>query len=68
MYLLANQEHGYMKPGMTFTIEPVVSQGTQEVLLLDDKWTAVSEDNSLSAQMEHTILITDEGCEILTLG
>lgn len=56
-----------MKPGMTFTIEPALSQGGQEIEVLEDGWTAVTTDNSRSAQIEHTILITESGCDILTL-
>lgn len=56
-----------MLPGMTFTIEPVISQGCKEIVILEDGWTAMTEDNSRTAQMEHTILITDKGCDILTL-
>ena len=55
-----------MKPGMTFTVEPVITQGREEVIILEDGWTAVTMDNARSAQMEHTILITDHGCDILT--
>lgn len=55
-----------MKPGMTFTIEPILSQGDKEVEILEDGWTAVTVDNARTAQIEHTILITDQGCEILT--
>lgn len=55
-----------MKPGMTFTIEPIISQGEEEVEILDDGWTAVTVDKARTAQIEHTILITDQGYEILT--
>lgn len=55
-----------MKPGMTFTIEPAIGEGSPQVLVLEDGWTAVSVDNSRSAQFEHTVLITDSGVEILT--
>ena len=51
---------------MSFTIEPILSQGTQVVEVQDDLWTAVTIDNSRTAQMEHTILITSTGVEILT--
>lgn len=54
-------------PGMTFTIEPMINQGGREVKLLNDGWTVVTKDRSLSAQWEHTILVTDTGFEILTL-
>ena len=55
-----------MLPGMTFTIEPSVSEGSNRVVVLDDGWTAVTPDNSRSAQFEHTVLITDDGVDILT--
>ncbi len=54
--------------GMTFTIEPMVNAGRKEVKLLPDGWTVVTKDHSLSAQWEHTLLVTDNGHEILTLG
>ncbi len=56
-----------LKPGMTFTIEPMINQGRQETRLLPDKWTVVTKDHKLSAQWEHTILVTDAGYEVLTL-
>jgi methionyl aminopeptidase len=55
-----------LKAGMTFTIEPMINTGGWEVEILDDDWTAVTRDGSLSAQFEHTILVTDSGAEILT--
>lgn len=55
-----------LKPGMTFTIEPMVNLGGYEVEVLDDDWTAITKDGSLSAQFEHTVLVTSEGVEILT--
>lgn len=54
--------------GMTFTIEPMINAGRKETRLLSDNWTVVTRDHSLSAQWEHTILVTDEGHEILTLS
>lgn len=54
-------------PGMTFTIEPMLNAGRPEVRLLPDGWTVVTKDHSLSAQWEHTILVTQTGHEILTL-
>jgi methionyl aminopeptidase len=57
-----------LRPGMTFTIEPMVNAGRREVRLLPDGWTVVTRDHSLSAQWEHTILVTDSGHEVLTLG
>ena len=55
-----------LRPGMIFTIEPMVNIGRPDVKLLDDGWTAVTRDRSLSAQFEHSIGITDTGCEIFT--
>jgi len=54
--------------GMTFTIEPMVNAGKRHVRLLPDGWTVVTKDHSLSAQWEHTVLVTAEGHEVLTLG
>lgn len=56
-----------LEAGMTFTIEPMVNVGKQHVKLLPDKWTVVTKDHSLSAQWEHTLLVTETGVEILTL-
>lgn len=56
-----------LKPGMTFTIEPMLNAGKRHVKLLRDGWTVVTKDHSLSAQWEHTLLVTDAGHEILTL-
>lgn len=56
-----------MKPGMTFTIEPMINMGKPDCKLLKDGWTVVTKDGSLSAQFEHTVLVTDDGFEILTL-
>jgi methionyl aminopeptidase len=53
--------------GMTFTIEPMINAGRRDVRLLPDGWTVVTKDQSLSAQWEHTILVTDSGYEVLTL-
>jgi methionyl aminopeptidase len=57
-----------LKPGMTFTIEPMVNAGRRHVRLLGDGWTVVTKDHSLSAQWEHTVLVTDGGVDVLTLG
>ena len=57
-----------LKSGMTFTIEPMVNLGGPGVRLLSDGWTVVTKDHSLSAQWEHTILVTDNGYEVLTLS
>jgi methionyl aminopeptidase len=53
-------------PGMVFTIEPMINLGKKELVILKDKWTAVTKDRSLSAQFEQTILVTDHGFESLT--
>jgi methionyl aminopeptidase len=55
-----------LKAGMTFTIEPMINIGSHEVEVLDDEWTAVTADGSLSAQFEHTVLVTPTGVEVLT--
>jgi methionyl aminopeptidase len=55
-----------LKPGMFFTIEPMINIGRPDVKLLDDGWTAVTRDRSLSAQFEHSVGITENGCEIFT--
>ena len=56
------------KPGMFFTIEPMVNAGRPDVKILDDGWTAVTRDRSLSAQFEHMVAVTETGCEIFTLS
>jgi len=55
-----------LRPGMFFTIEPMINIGRPDVKLLDDGWTAVTRDRTLSAQFEHSIGITEDGCEIFT--
>ena len=55
-----------LKEGMTFTIEPMINFGKKDIKLLPDKWTVVTKDHSLSAQWEHTILVTKTGYEVLT--
>ncbi|OYX62127.1 MAG: type I methionyl aminopeptidase [Novosphingobium sp. 32-60-15] len=57
-----------LKPGMFFTIEPMINLGKPGVKILEDGWTAVTRDRSLSAQFEHSIGITETGCEIFTLS
>jgi methionyl aminopeptidase len=57
-----------LKSGMTFTVEPMVNAGRRHVRLLPDGWTVVTKDHSLSAQWEHTVLVTPTGHEVLTLG
>jgi methionyl aminopeptidase len=61
-------EGAELRPGMFFTIEPMVNAGRPDVKVLDDGWTAVTRDRSLSAQFEHMIGITETGCEIFTLS
>jgi methionyl aminopeptidase len=55
-----------LKPGMFFTVEPMINTGRADVKMLEDGWTAVTRDRSLSAQFEHSIGITETGCEIFT--
>jgi methionyl aminopeptidase len=55
-----------LRPGMTFTIEPMINAGKYDVKMLNDGWTAVTKDKSLSAQFEHTLGITENGYEIFT--
>ncbi len=55
-----------LMPGMVFAIEPMVNEGGADVRMLDDEWTAVTADGSLSAHFEHTILITENGPDVLT--
>jgi methionyl aminopeptidase len=57
-----------LREGMFFTIEPMINAGRYEVKVLEDGWTAVTRDRSLSAQFEHTVAVTAEGCEIFTLS
>lgn len=56
-----------LEPGMTFTIEPMINQGRRQVRTLADGWTVVTRDGSLSAQFEHTVLVTETGFRVLTL-
>lgn len=59
--------HGLeLKPGMVFTIEPMLNVGKPDVKILDDEWTAVTRDRSLSAQFEHMMGVTEDGCEVFT--
>ncbi|MGI8526771.1 MAG: type I methionyl aminopeptidase [Pseudolabrys sp.] len=57
-----------LKPGMFFTVEPMINLGRPHVKVLSDGWTAVTRDRSLSAQFEHTVAVTDNGVEIFTLS
>jgi methionyl aminopeptidase len=56
-----------LRPGMTFTIEPMINAGRRHTRLMPDGWTVVTKDRSLSAQWEHTIAVTEDGYEVLTL-
>jgi methionyl aminopeptidase len=57
-----------MKPGMTFTIEPMITLGTWQHKMWDDDWTAVTADGKRTAQFEHMLVVTEDGCEVLTGG
>lgn len=61
-----NKAKGVMKPGHVFTVEPMINLGVQADRTWDDNWTAVTSDGMRSAQFEHTVLVTDTGCDILT--
>lgn len=56
-----------LRPGMTFTIEPMINAGTHETVLMSDEWTVVTKDKKLSAQWEHTVAVTEGGVDVLTL-
>ncbi|MGE4124117.1 MAG: type I methionyl aminopeptidase, partial [Pusillimonas sp.] len=57
-----------LEPGMIFTIEPMINAGRREIRQLSDGWTVVTRDHSLSAQWEHSVLVTETGYEILTVS
>ncbi len=57
-----------LRSGMTFTVEPMINQGKRHAKVLSDGWTVVTKDRSLSAQWEHTVLVTDDGYELLTIS
>jgi len=61
-----NKAVGTAKPGMCFTIEPMINLGTHRDVTWPDNWTSVTTDGSLSAQFEHTLLVTEDGVEVLT--
>ena len=61
-----NKAVGIAKPGMTFTIEPMISLGSYKDKTWPDNWTSVTQDGSRSAQFEHTLLVTEDGVEVLT--
>ena len=56
-----------LRKGMVFTIEPMLNEGTYKLKFLKDGWTVITQDRKLSAQFEHTVAVTDDGVEILTL-
>jgi methionyl aminopeptidase len=56
-----------MEVGMTFTIEPMITLGTYDYDIWDDTWTVVTKDRQWTAQFEHTLVVTESGCDILTL-
>ena len=66
--LLARGAGAQLRTGMVFAVEPMVNVGTADTVQLDDGWTVVTADGSLSAHFEHTIAVTDNGPEILTLA
>ncbi|GAB2676673.1 type I methionyl aminopeptidase [Thalassiella azotivora] len=66
-YDAAPRHDDVIEPGMTFTIEPMLNLGSHECEMWDDDWTVVTRDGSVSAQFEHTVLVTDSGAEVLTL-
>jgi methionyl aminopeptidase len=57
-----------LEPGMTFTVEPMINAGKAAIRELADGWTIVTKDHSLSAQWEHTVLVTESGYEVLTVS
>ena len=57
-----------MQAGMIFTVEPMINAGKKDIRMLGDGWTVVTADHSLSAQWEHTVLVTDVGFEVLTVS
>ncbi|WP_420631390.1 type I methionyl aminopeptidase [Candidatus Leptofilum sp.] len=66
LHIRQNGRGPKLRPGMTFTIEPMINQGGHEWILLKDGWTVITKDGSLSAQFEHTVAVTKSGYEILT--
>ncbi|XZR52890.1 MAG: type I methionyl aminopeptidase [Enterobacteriaceae bacterium] len=62
-----NNNNNILKKGMIFTIEPIINLGKNDVFTLNDGWTVKTKDKCLSAQYEHTVLVTSKGCEIMTL-
>lgn len=66
MHYANNRAKGIMRPGHVFTIEPMINEGTHRDVVWPDDWTAVTADGKRSAQFEHQLLITEDGCEVLT--
>lgn len=66
-YAAPSLRHIKLMPGMTFTIEPMINQGRKETRVLGDRWTVITRDRKLSAQWEHTLAVTEDGVEVLTL-
>lgn len=56
-----------LKSGMTFTIEPMINAGQRHIRIMPDNWTVITKDHKLSAQWEHTLAVTEQGCDVLTL-
>ncbi len=56
-----------LESGMTFTIEPMINAGKRHIRIMPDNWTVITKDHKLSAQWEHTLAVTEQGCEVLTL-
>lgn len=66
LHVKNNAPNGFMVPGHTFTIEPMICLGTSKHILWRDEWTVATADGKPSAQFEHTLLITEKGVEVLT--
>lgn len=66
MLAMVLQAKGIMREGMIFTIEPMINAGSWKDTTWPDEWTAVTKDGKRSAQFEHTLLVTADGCELLT--
>lgn len=67
IYHFDNDEKGEMVEGLVFTIEPVITEGSPDIAIMEDGWTTVTVDNSRTAQFEHTVYICNEGVEVLTV-
>jgi methionyl aminopeptidase len=62
-----NRETLSLQPGMIFTIEPMITEGSPDTFVWEDGWTVVSSDGGRGAQFEHTVLITEDGAEVITV-